>query len=448
MVLSKEQINRYLRHILMPEISGPGQKKLLDAKVIVYGEKVSDLLPSILYLSSMGIGNIYCYFENSYGYSELFTYANDLNGDININLLNENEHVIEDFRIVIGSTLFINKNLKFLNNERFSPLIISLTNNWKCANITINNKDELNKFLESLGTELYSNCANHFVLYLVGAICTIEVVKLCLNIGEINRDLLVIDLFNIEFSYYKSHDFKEVLRLLNEGTNCCEDINENLLKSKVLIVGAGGLGSPIALALAVAGVGTIGIVDSDNVEISNLNRQILHSVSRIGMPKVESAKIFLKEINNNLNIITYATDLTSENSNAIIKDYDLVVSAVDNIQTRYLINDICYFMKKPVIEAGVLRFDGTNTTIVPDDGHCYRCLFPNLNTDGMSCAETGVLGAVPGVMGFIQASEVYKLINNVGVTLKNKVLLFDSLEMEFTVIDVEKNLDCPLCGNK
>jgi len=222
---------------------------------------------------------------------------------------------------------------------------------------------------------------------------------------------------------------------------------EKLSNAKVLIVGAGGLGSPSSLALAMAGVGSIGLVDSDVVEISNLNRQVLHASSRIGISKAESAKFMLTSINPKININTYIENLSKENAKEIIDNYDLVISAVDNIQTRYLINDSCYFMKKPVIEAGVLRFDGTNTTIIPDEGHCYRCLYPNLNTNGMSCAETGVLGAVPGLMGFIQAVEAYKVITGLGTNLRNKILLFDGLGMEFNVINLDKNPDCPLCGN-
>lgn len=449
MILSKEQINRYLRHIIIPEISGQGQKKLLETTVCIYGENVNDLLPLILYLSAMGIGNIFCFFKDESGYDSLFYDAFDLNNDIKIQLITDK--IIEsDFRIVVGNCNFLMEdvNVNQLQNS-FVPTILCIQNQWKFLFRTFIKSNEFNDFIELLKIDSYNNHSVPFVTALSGALSSIEGVKLCLNIGNIRSDILIIDLLHMEFNNYEYHEVsKAVSHLFKTENISSNEFKEKLIDAKVLIVGAGGLGSPTSLALAMSGVGTIGFVDSDKVEISNLNRQILHSVSRIGMPKAESAKMYLNKINANLNIRSYIENLTKENVNEIIEDYDLVVSAVDNIQTRYLINDACYFVKKPVIEAGVLRFDGTNTTIIPDEGHCYRCLYPNLNTSGMSCAETGVLGAVPGAMGFIQAAEAYKIITGQGTTLKNKILLFDGLEMEFNVINLERNPDCPICGKK
>lgn len=449
MILSKEQIKRYLRHIIMPEISGQGQKKLLETTVCVYGENVNDLLPLILYLSAMGIGNIFCFFKDESEYDSLFYDAFDLNNDIKIELIKD--RIIEpDFRIVVGNCNFLMEdvNINQLQNS-FVPTILCIQNQWKFLFKTFINSYEFNDFIGMLKIDSFNNHSVPFVTALSGALGSIEGVKLCLSIGNIRSDILIIDLLHMEFNNYEYNDVYKAVRHLFKTENISSgEFKEKIFDDKVLIVGAGGLGSPIALALAMSGVGTIGFVDSDKVEISNLNRQILHSISRIGMPKAESAKMYLNKLNSNLNICPYVENLTKENVNEIIEDYDLVVSAVDNIQTRYLINDACYFAKKPVIEAGVLRFDGTNTTIIPDEGHCYRCLYPNLNTNGMSCAETGVLGAVPGAMGFIQAAEVYKIITGQGTTLKNKILLFDGLEREFNVINLERNPDCPICGKK
>lgn len=451
MILSKEQINRYLRHIIMPEISGQGQKKLLDSSVLIYGENVKELLPLTLYLSAMGIGNIYCYFEDETGYKSLFSNVMDINNDVKIELINDNT-LKSDFRIVLGSSKFVKEVVRFFENNKmiFIPTIISVNNQWKSIIKTFKDSNDFEYFTDLVPDTEDDFCVP-FVSGLSGTISSIEAVKLCLNIGNINDDLFIYDLFSMEFNTYEIEEtekaFKDFYTVKNPDVNI-ENISKKLFNAKVLIVGAGGLGSPVALALTMAGVGTIGLVDSDSVEASNLNRQVLHAVSRIGMPKADSAKLILNIINPNLIINTYIENLTKENSKEIIDSYDLVVSAVDNIQTRYLINDSCYFMKKPIIEAGVLRFDGTNTTIIPDEGHCYRCLYPNLSTSGMSCAETGVLGAVPGVMGFIQAAEAYKIITGIGTTLKNKILLFDGLEMEFNLINLEKNPNCPLCGEK
>lgn len=444
-ILSKEQINRYLRHIIMPEISGQGQKKLLETKVLIYGENVKELISLVLYLSAMGVGNIFISLENEEGYESLFSDAIDLNNDVKITLIKNS--VTADFRIALGNSKFI-KSISNSFEFKFVPTIISINNQWKALIKTFKESHELYNFIELLNAD-DKNYSLPFIQSLSGAISSIEGVKLCLNLGNTCNDILVIDLFNMEFNYFEDSNAIQAVEyfIKTEGVSY-DEIIEKISRAKVLIVGAGGLGCPASLTLSMAGIGKIGLVDSDRVESSNLNRQILHSVSRIGMPKVESAKFSLKKSNPKLDIITYIENLTKDNVNEIVADYDLVISAVDNLQTRYLINDACYFMKIPVIEAGVLRFDGTNTTIIPDEGHCYRCLYPNLSTTGMSCAETGVLGAVPGVMGFIQAAEAFKLITGVGETLKNKILLFDGLEMEFNVISLEKNPECPLCGNK
>lgn len=429
----------------MPEISGQGQKKLLESKISVYGENVKEIMPLTLYLAAMGFGKIQCYIDDNHGYDLLFSQVTDLNNDVNIELIKDNS-VVPDFRIVLGNSGFIKKtDFLFKNDKDYIPTIFAVINNWRFAIATMDSMDlvSFNELFNQGSTE----CSVLFVSALAGTICSIEAVKQILNIGSMLKDILFFDLFDLEINTYEKNEVLQAIERLYK----IEDINyqaaaEMLADAKILIVGAGGLGSPSSLALTLAGAGTIGLVDSDSVELSNLNRQVLHASSRIGMPKAESAKLMLQSVNPQIKINTYIENLTKENVQRIIDEYDLVISAVDNIQTRYLINDSCYFMKKPVIEAGVLRFDGTNTTIIPDEGHCYRCLYPNLSTGGMTCAETGVLGAVPGVMGFIQAADAYKIITGTGTTLRNKILLFDGLEMEFNVISLDKNPDCPLCG--
>ncbi|MBI5143503.1 MAG: molybdopterin-synthase adenylyltransferase MoeB [Candidatus Omnitrophica bacterium] len=225
---------------------------------------------------------------------------------------------------------------------------------------------------------------------------------------------------------------------------------EKILNAKVLVIGAGGLGSPAALYLAAAGVGKIGIVDSDEVELNNLQRQILHSTKNVGRPKVESGKERIGELNPDVEVITTKVRLTSENISDIIKDYDIIVDGSDNFPTRYLVNDACVLSKKPLSHGGIFRFDGQALTIVPAKGPCYRCLFPEPPPPGLvpSCQEAGILGAVAGVIGVVQANEVLKLILGIGEPLIGRLLIFNALDSSFRIVKVPKNKDCPICGEK
>ncbi len=220
-----------------------------------------------------------------------------------------------------------------------------------------------------------------------------------------------------------------------------------LLEAKVLIVGAGGLGSPAALYLCLAGVGTLGIVDFDVVEISNLQRQILHHESDVGTPKVLSAQQTLLEYNSGVNVVLHEEPLTSENAMEIISQYDIVVNGADNFPARYLVNDASYLCNKPLVDGSILLFDGQVTVYVPGQG-CYRCLFPTPPPPGAvpSCAEAGVLGALPGMVGSIQATETIKLILGEGEPLVGRLLLIDALSMEFRTVKLRRNKKCALCG--
>lgn len=225
---------------------------------------------------------------------------------------------------------------------------------------------------------------------------------------------------------------------------------EKILKAKVLIIGAGGLGSPCALYLASAGVGRIGIVDSDAVEINNLQRQILHSTQNAGKPKVESAKERINAINPDVEVIPYKIRLTSENILDIIREYDIIVDGSDNFPTRYLVNDACVLSKKPLSHAGIFRFDGQAITILPGESACYRCLFPEPPPAGLvpSCQESGILGAVAGAIGVIQANEVLKFILGIGDLLTGKLLIFNALDSSFRQVKVPRDPKCPVCGEK
>ena len=223
-----------------------------------------------------------------------------------------------------------------------------------------------------------------------------------------------------------------------------------LLQAKVLLIGAGGLGCPAALYLGAAGVGTLGIIDDDIVDKSNLQRQILHSEARIGEPKVESAKQTLKGINSDLNIVTYRERLNRDNVQRIIKDYDIVVNGCDNFPTRYLINDACVFAKKPLVDASIFRFEGQVSVTLPGAGPCYRCLYPEPPPPEMapSCQEAGVFGVLPGIVGSIQAVETLKLILGIGEPLVGKLLIMDTLRMNIRILKIKKDPHCPVCGDK
>ena len=221
-----------------------------------------------------------------------------------------------------------------------------------------------------------------------------------------------------------------------------------LLNSKVLIIGAGGLGSPVALYLALAGVGTIGIVDFDVVDVTNLQRQILHSDSDVGRPKVVSAKETLMAHNPDINVILHEEPISSENAMKIIPDYDVVINGADNFATRYLVCDASFFAKKPLVDGAILVFDGQATTYIPGKS-CYRCMFPDPPPPGQvpNCAEAGVIGALPGLVGSIQAIEAVKIIMGVGNVLSSRMILIDALNMEFREINIKKDKNCKLCGD-
>ena len=220
-----------------------------------------------------------------------------------------------------------------------------------------------------------------------------------------------------------------------------------LLNGKVLVIGAGGLGSPIALYLALAGVGTIGIVDFDVVDVSNLQRQILHTEADIGRRKVISAKETLLAHNPDLNVVLHEEPINSENAMKIIPNYDIIVNGADNFSTRYLVNDAAYLAGKPLVDGAILVFDGRATTYLPGKG-CYRCMYPDPPPPGEvpNCSEAGVIGALPGLVGSIQALEVIKLLLGIGETLTGRLLMIDALSMEFTELKVRKDPNCKLCG--
>lgn len=247
-------------------------------------------------------------------------------------------------------------------------------------------------------------------------------------------------------------DHDEILRYSRHLIipNVGMDGQRKLKAARVLLIGAGGLGSPLALYLAAAGVGTLGLVDFDVVDLTNLQRQVLHGTKDVGRPKLESARDRIKDVNPNVHVEGYETRLTSENALEILRDYDLVIDGTDNFPTRYLTNDACVLLGKPNVYGSIYRFEGQASVFATAEGPCYRCLFREPPPPGLvpSCAEGGVLGVLPGLIGTIQATEGIKLLLGIGEPLINRLLLVDALTMKFRTVKLRKDPTCPMCGTR
>src|SRR5512145_3185179 len=226
------------------------------------------------------------------------------------------------------------------------------------------------------------------------------------------------------------------------------DGQERLKRARVLCIGAGGLGSPVALYLAAAGVGTLGLVDFDAVDVSNLQRQIIHGTPDVGRSKLASARARLSALNPHLNIETFETTLTSANALEIFRDFDVILDGTDNFATRYLVNDACVLLGKPNAYGSIFRFEGQASVFATKEGPCYRCLYPEPPPPGLvpSCAEGGVFGVLPGIIGVIQATETIKLVLGAGEPLIGRFLIYDALRMRFRELRLRKDADCPVCG--
>ena len=221
-----------------------------------------------------------------------------------------------------------------------------------------------------------------------------------------------------------------------------------LLDSKILLIGAGGLGSPIALYLAAAGIGTLGIIDDDVIDVSNLQRQVIHTVDRVGTSKAESAQKAINALNPDVNVVLYKERLNADNVEKLLPEYDLVIDGTDNFETRYLLNDFAVLFRKPVVHGSILRFEGQVTTFIPYAGPCYRCVYPSPPPPELApnCAEAGVLGVLPGIIGLLQANEAIKLELEIGDSLAGRFLLFDALETSFYELKLRRDPNCPACG--
>jgi len=461
--LNSEQIKRYLRHIIMQEISGAGQKKLLESSVLVCAPSINSCDTVLLYLAASGTGNIYCYLEDANDSDLLLLHIRDLNPEINVELLYNIDDLKYklpmlydpiDLNIIIGESDFINrvsKSILPLFQDTLPPTLLAAGYSWYGYIKLCTNAESISEFL----SDIYKRqndlpyASNHFSYYklgnllsysFIGPLLAIEAIKSRLDIGNLLNDILYFDLLNMSFDKDEN--------IISNITFDSIDLTEKLSKFKALIIGTGGLGSPAAYILAKSGLGTIGLIDFDQVEISNLNRQVLHTTSKIGMLKVESAKHTLNNLYPDVDILIFPEAFSSANSMELVNSFDIVIDGLDNFPTRYLLNDSCYFADKKLIEAGVLSFFGQTTAIVPNKTPCFRCTFPESTRSSHipSCSETGVLGPVPGLLGAIEATETIKSLLGIGSTLAGKFLMYNALEASFTIIDVERNEECALCG--
>lgn len=250
-----------------------------------------------------------------------------------------------------------------------------------------------------------------------------------------------VDLTSAQRERYRKHLIFDVIG---------EKGQRKLLSSKALIIGAGGLGSPAALYLASCGVGTIGLADSDDLELSNLHRQVLYSTGDIGKPKVLLAEKRLKEINPDVNIRAHKVRVDADNAKGLIKDYDVILDCSDNFETKYLINDSCVFLDKALAHGGIYGFDGQMTFILPGKGPCYRCIFPEMPGPGAfrDCQQAGILGSVPAVIGALQANEALKYLLGIGENLVGRLLRYDALTGDIRISEYKKNGKCPVCGGR
>lgn len=473
-MLTKEQTQRYLRQIIMPDISGVGQRKLLDANVLIIGQSVEIMDTISLYSAAAGIGNIYLYTEDACEDNKILTHIKDLNPDINLTIIEDLTEFLKRFskdkkkfdaNVIIGEEMYMGAMIETLIpalHKNVQNIFIAAGLPWKGTIKRINNSEDLRVFHSDLQNKKDRNKASYdahefnqlglvMTFAYIGVFITSEILKSILDLGSSLEKSQVLNLLDMRFDEITEdqlEDFNKKYHGADDAAYTSIDVSGKLSDSKALIVGTGGLGSPSAYILAKAGIGTIGLVDFDRVEISNLNRQVLHSSLNIGMDKVSSGKKTLQKLYPDVKIDLHPFAFKKENAFELVNKYDVVVDGLDNLPTRYLLNDACYLSKKPLISGGAVAYYGLATTHVPDQGPCYRCIFKEAGATGQSCSETGVLGPVPGLIGVIQAIEAIKILVGMSGTLLGRLLMYDALESDFAMINTAKNPSCLLCGDK
>lgn len=459
MILSKNQIYRYMSQMLIPEISEKGQEKLMCSKVLFYSESLEAATLALYYLVAVGIGEIHCCIDDPTNCGVLQDKLSDLNSDTRVFFTSEdllgNPTKQVATRIITGSpgyVLGIAKNIILADKIDDSiPTVIAMTKGWHGASQTFTTRAELERFtveMSIVSTDLNHHTdedTNRLSSYFSSLLAVIEHLKLALNIGKPMDNALYHNLATMEFTSASST--QQLLQKLERSDVSADLKHEAFVDSRVLIAGCGGLGSPAAYALASLGIGKLGLLDPGIVELSNLNHQIMHTSSRLGMSKARSSEIFLKEINPEIKLEVYTSALADMDLDKTIRQYDIVIGCMDSKHGGYLLKDACAAAGKPFMQAGALDISGLATSIIPGEGYCCRCIFPETESSDPipACSETGVLGPVPGVMGIIQATEAVKLLSGVGESLKDRTLLFDVFDTDLYVVNNAKDSYCELC---
>ena len=485
--LKPEEVQRFLRQIIMPQISGGGQQRLLTSHVMVWAPGLAWVDLALAYLAAVGFGRVTCLMAHVPAANDpLMTHFQEIHPAVrwqmkplNTTEIKESPHLM----LRVGPAAFL---------KETQPLWQQQVSRWTSPSPETAGEKEtracLTVMLEEWKGQLFWETPSPVEGYIskteeeksttltlgmtlsalfAGTQAVVELVKKRLHIGKQLTEIFRYDLETMAFWEGPDEGWKGAGVEGSEGDLPPEKTDaekaavsrdddqhqqrlsdeawhQRLAGGRVLVVGSGGLGSPAAYALARAGVGTLGLVDDDTVDLSNLNRQILHATPRLGMPKVTSAAQTLRHINQQMTLQTHYQRFSEENADRLLEQYDLVVDGLDNLPSRYVLNEAAVKAGKPYVQAGVLAFYGQSTTVVPGKGPCYACLFPPEDSGGRgpTCEETGVLGPVPGVMGVLEAIEAIRLLAQQPPLRMGKLLMVDVLETEFTVIHLERDENC------
>jgi len=462
MVLTRDQIYRYMSQMLIPEIRGKGQEMLLGSRVLIYCESLEEASLALHYLAAAGVGEVRCIINDPNDCSRLQDKLSDLNSDTMISFSSEgmpDTALIQSVtRIIAGSRDYVLNTLKDIlrtgQNKHFVPTVVSISEDWHGALQTFTERSGLESFVDELpsmspeSVQQDADYANRLSGYFSSLMAVIEHLKLALNVGKPMDNALYYNLSAMDF--ISVSNTRELVKKLYRNAVTAKPQHEHFSASRVLIAGCGGLGSPAAYVLASLGIGKLGLWDPGTVELGDLNHEVMHASSRLGMPKARSAEIFLRDLNPGIELEIFDTTLSDIDLNEIIGRYDIVIGCMDSRKEIYLLNDACIAAGKPLLQAGALDISGLATSIIPGEGHCYRCLFPEAeSSDSLPmCRETGVLGPVPGIMGIIQAAEAVKLLSGIGRSLKDRLLLFDVFDTDLYIVNNIRNYCCELCGGK
>lgn len=460
MILTKDQVYRYMKQIVIPEISGSGQERILGSRVFLYSESLDRMSLALYYLAATGVGEVYCSIEDSSGWSALSDRLSDLNSDCSILL--QDEKAMEasasqaTTRIIIGGPGYVAGILETVSETDYAgssiPTVTAIYNGWHGVIRTFTEQAAIKEFLLELNSSANQagtsadDCSSKLSGYFSSLMAVIEHLKLVLSLGKPLYKPFYHNLSTMEFdSLDNCSDF---LSKLNAPVKMPEEHRSLFSDSRILIVGCGGPGSTAAFILATLGIGSLGLIDPDIVELNNLNQQILYSTSRLGISRAQSSEMFLRQISPELKLDMYAARLGREYLHDIISRYDIIIGCVDNPAYRYVLNEACAAAGKPLLQAGAFDISGLVTSIIPGEEPGYRSIFPEPKAGSTmpSCSESGVLGPIPGLMGIVQAAEAVKLLTGIGRSLKNKILLFDVFDTDIYITDNSKNRYYELCA--